>query len=84
MRRRISAKTQERRYKAIGRELKAQAALERAQAAECRWTENADGNWNTGCGRCYCFITGIIDGEPAGNEQRFCGYCGKRIEVERS
>lgn len=43
----------------------------------CRWTppsaEDDDIDaWRTGCGHAWQFI----DGGPAENQQRFCGYCG--------
>jgi len=46
-------------------------------AATCTWTETADGQYETGCGHVYEFMTC----GPAENDQVYCGYCGKRIAV---
>jgi len=45
----------------------------------CRWRyQDLDDYWETSCGKAWSFNNG---GTPVENEQRFCGYCGKRIEV---
>ena len=40
--------------------------------AECRWTDDGDGNWATECDHLFTFN----DGPPSENEARFCCYCG--------
>jgi hypothetical protein len=45
----------------------------------CEWKEDEDGIWWTACGNAYEYI----NGGPAENGQKFCGYCGKPLkEVE--
>lgn len=41
----------------------------------CFWTEDADGNWNTGCGECFVFT----EGSPVQNKFSFCPFCGQKI-----
>ena len=47
----------------------------------CTWTRDsgwdAEDVWETACGEAYVFL----DGGPADNKMRFCGYCGKLIDV---
>lgn len=43
----------------------------------CMWTPDEDGAYHTSCGEAYQFI----DGGPAENSQRFCGYCGRPLQV---
>jgi len=52
---------------------------DRQMAEKCRWTVDDEGVWDTGCGEKYEFFT---DG-PVENQQRFCGYCGRRLKVAR-
>ena len=50
-------------------------ALAKAIAAArpgCRWSENLDGVWESGCGYVWEFFS---DG-PAENGVRFCPFCG--------
>ena len=41
----------------------------------CVWTEDEDGNWDTGCGTCFVFNGGT----PQDNKAEFCPYCGGNI-----
>lgn len=38
----------------------------------CRWRETVDGQWESGCGRVWEFLS---DG-PTENGVRFCPFCG--------
>lgn len=49
--------------------------LAEAPHNECRWTERENGPWETGCGEAFEFL----DGGPAENDQRYCGYCGGKL-----
>jgi hypothetical protein len=52
-----------------------------AMQPECKWTEDADGNWFTGCGEAHVFYTGT----PMNNGYRWCPYCGKKVaEVKQA
>lgn len=42
----------------------------------CKWSEDEDGNWFTGCGEAFI----IIDGKPSDNGMKFCCYCGKLLK----
>ena len=42
---------------------------------QCRWQEDADGNWDTACGETWT----MIDGTPSENHYRFCPGCGKGL-----
>ena len=44
----------------------------------CTWTEDADGNWHTGCQQIHV----IISGTPDENGYVYCPYCGGKIENE--
>ena len=48
--------------------------------AKCRWTDDGDGNWSTGCGELWSFI----DGGPKENGVRHCLLCGKRVEAREA
>jgi len=50
-------------------------AIERAT---CTWRLD-DEAWKTSCRNAYQFNVG----GPEDNGQRFCGYCGRRIKVQR-
>ena len=39
----------------------------------CRWTEDDEGNWDTGCDEKFCFM----EGGPTENLFKFCPYCGE-------
>lgn len=41
----------------------------------CRWTMDADGIYESSCGRAFT----LIDGGPRHNEMAFCCYCGRRL-----
>ena len=41
----------------------------------CEWTEDCNGNWDTGCGNAFCLETG----SPADNGMLFCCYCGEKL-----
>ena len=43
----------------------------------CRWTEDADGNWDTACGACLCFETDPREDTTL----RFCQNCGHPLEL---
>lgn len=45
----------------------------------CTWTEDEDGNWETGCDQIFV----LIEGTPKQNGMNYCCYCGKRIVEER-
>ena len=42
----------------------------------CNWTNDGEGNWETGCGNLFV----IIDGTPTQNGMAYCCYCGKRLK----
>ena len=59
----------------IGTEAQLQAA--RVQDAKgCVWSEDEDGNWDTGCGNMFV----ITEGTPYDNEMGFCCYCGHKLD----
>ena len=41
----------------------------------CRWKEDEDGNWFTGCMEGFVFM----DGGPVENSFKFCCYCGGKL-----
>lgn len=46
------------------------------RAAEvCQWTQDSDGNWETGCANIHI----LIQGTPSENKMAFCCYCGKPL-----
>ena len=49
-----------------------------APAADCVWTQNLDGNWETACGQQWC----LLDGAPKDNDMTYCHHCGKRIKEQ--
>lgn len=51
--------------------------LLRRCAKPCTWTSDEDGTYHTSCDEAYQFI----DGGPVENKQRFCGYCGRSLQV---
>lgn len=44
----------------------------------CKWTEDSDGNWATGCDNLHCFMTGGVEE----NDYEYCPYCGLLIDAE--
>jgi hypothetical protein len=44
-------------------------------ARECVWTDDGEGNWDTGCGERYI----ILEGTPTQNDMRFCAFCGAAL-----
>ena len=42
---------------------------------ECEWTEDVDGNWETGCGETFV----LIEGTPNDNKMSYCCYCGGEL-----
>lgn len=42
----------------------------------CKWTEDDDGSWDTGCDSGYF----MDDGSPTSRGMKFCCFCGKPIE----
>jgi len=45
----------------------------------CPWTGDGYGNWDTGCGEMFEFLTG----GPDDVGMVYCPYCGKKIEVKK-
>jgi len=45
--------------------------------ATCWWTEDGDGNWETGCGESWSFR----DGGPKENGMRYCLLCGQYVKI---
>ena len=52
--------------------------LAKPATKSCAWTEDADGNWHTGCQEIHVFISGT----PDENGYVYCPYCGGKIEKE--
>ena len=46
----------------------------------CRWEQDMDGNWETGCGNLFSYI----EGGPKENDTKFCQYCGHLVEEVNS
>jgi hypothetical protein len=44
-------------------------------ALACRWIEDDEGNWDTGCKNLHTFF----ERGPAENKYQYCPYCGNRI-----
>jgi hypothetical protein len=42
---------------------------------DCRWTEDADAVWATGCGEMHRFS----EDHPQQNAYQFCPYCGRAL-----
>lgn len=51
--------------------------LAKPATKSCTWTEDADGNWHTGCQQIHV----IIVGSPPENGYVYCPYCGSKIET---
>ena len=51
-------------------------AYRQHEKTPCRWEQDMDGNWETGCGNLFSFI----EGGPKENDTNFCQYCGHKIE----
>jgi hypothetical protein len=43
----------------------------------CIWTADADGNYETTCGKTFVFV----EGTPEDNAIRYCCYCGKLVDT---
>lgn len=55
------------------------AIKQREQDADvCVWSEDEDGNWDTGCGNMFV----LTEGTPYDNEMGFCCYCGHKLDQE--
>ncbi len=54
------------------------AELDRREARElpCTWTEDEDGNCDTGCGHVFTLIS-----DPPHDWVKFCCYCGHPVTV---
>ncbi len=39
---------------------------------QCKWSEDADGNWETECGDMFVLIVDT----PSKNGMKYCCYCG--------
>jgi hypothetical protein len=50
--------------------------MKKAKVEFCRWRQDVEGDWMTGCKNIFV----LIHGTPAENDMRYCCYCGKRIE----
>lgn len=50
-------------------------------SAECDWTEDFDGRWESHCGHCWEFFDGGMEGafSPRSLSFRFCPFCGLEI-----
>jgi len=68
MRTRRSPKNQDRLWRALWKG--------KAPVTPCAWQEDADGNWETGCGNLFI----LNDGTPAENGMGYCCYCGKPLK----
>ena len=62
-------------FDAIARE---SAVADLLRAMKCEWTVDADGNWDTACGRKFYFDD---SGTPADHHFHFCYACGGRLTV---
>lgn len=51
-----------------------QTTTNSAMNAICRWADNGDGGWDTGCGEVWYFP----DGGPKENRVMYCPYCGRQ------
>lgn len=49
---------------------------EETVATGCEWKQDADGNWETGCGDLFC----LNDSSPLENGMKFCCYCGLTLD----
>jgi len=54
-----------------------QGAKCRHRPHSCRWCQDDDGTWQSGCGLLFCFDN---DG-PSENGFRFCPFCGRPMLV---
>lgn len=43
----------------------------------CTWTEDAYGNWHTGCQNIHV----LVSGTPDGNGYVYCPYCGGGVQL---
>lgn len=48
-------------------------------APTCKWTEDENGAWDTGCGKMFEFTVG----GPEENGFQFCPYCGRPVDEVR-
>ncbi len=53
--------------------------MKKAIGPVCRWTEDHDGNWETGCEEMFL----VNEGAPKENGMVFCCYCGKALKEVR-
>ena len=51
--------------------------LAKPATKSCTWTEDADGNWHTGCQQIHV----IISGTPDENGYVYCPYCGGGVRI---
>jgi len=51
--------------------------LAKPATKSCAWTEDADGNWITGCQEIHVFISGT----PQENGYVYCPYCGGGVQI---
>ena len=63
---------------AIQRGIEPNSLLAKPATKACTWTEDVDGNWDTGCQQIHV----IISGTPQENGYVYCPYCGGKIENE--
>ena len=62
---------------AIQRGIEPNSLLAKPATKSCTWTEDADGNWHTGCQEIHVFISGT----PQENGYVYCPYCGVQISM---
>ena len=56
--------------------LKAELAGETLPRESCKWSEDADGVWETECGDMFV----LVEGPPSKNDMRYCCYCGRKLQ----
>ena len=54
----------------------AEEALGKNPQPVCRWTQDEDATWFSGCGEAHVFTIGT----PRENSFEFCPYCGNKLE----
>ena len=47
--------------------------------SKCKWREDEDGVWDTGCDNRFEFNAG----GPPENDFEYCPYCGKKLKAHR-
>lgn len=64
-----------------GSEASVIAGWSRRSERECVWSRDADGNWETTCGSCYC-----LEDHLPGNQlsYNYCPNCGGKVRIDKS